>query len=42
MDYVNGLKMYEAILEQKILETSQNQINNLNKMSEKLIIEDNI
>ena len=43
MDYVNGLKMYEAILEQKILETSQNQITNLNKMSEKLIIEnDNI
>ena len=43
MDYVNGLKMYEAILEQKILETTQNQITNLNKMSEKLIIEnDNI
>ena len=42
MDYVNGLKMYEAILEQKILETSQNQIKNLNKMSDKLIIEDNI
>ena len=40
MDYVNGLKMYEAILEQKILETSQNQINNLNKISEKLIVED--
>ena len=42
MDYVNGLKMYEAILEQKLLETSQNQIKNLNKMSDKLIIEDNI
>jgi hypothetical protein len=42
MDYVNGLKMYEAILEQKILETSQNQIQNLNKISEKLIIDDNI
>jgi hypothetical protein len=41
MDYVNGLKMYEAILEQKILETSQNQINNLSKISDKLIIEDN-
>jgi hypothetical protein len=40
MDYVNGLKIYEAILEQKILETSQNQINNLNKISDKLIIED--
>ena len=42
MDYVNGLKMYEAIIEQKILETSQNQINNLSEISDKLIIEDNI
>jgi hypothetical protein len=40
IDYVNGLKMYEAIIEQKILETSQNQIKNLNKLSEQLIIED--
>ena len=39
-DYVNGLKIYEAIIEQKILETSQNQINNLTKISDKLIIED--
>ena len=42
IDYVNGLKMYEAIIEQKILETSQNQINNLSEISDKLIIEDNI
>lgn len=42
MDYVNGLKLYEAIVDQKILETSQNQINNLGKISEQLIIEDNI
>jgi len=39
-DYVHGLKIYEAIIEQKILETSQNQINNLTKISDKLIIED--
>ena len=42
IDYVNGLKMYEAIVEQKILETAQNQINNLEKMSEQLITEDKV
>ena len=42
MDYVNGLKMYEAIVEQKILETSQNQVANLKKISEQLIVEDKI
>lgn len=36
-DYVEGIKIYEAIVEQKILETSQNQINSLKKMSENLI-----
>jgi hypothetical protein len=41
-DYVHGLKIYEAIIEQKILETSQNQINNLTKISDKLIIEDDM
>jgi len=35
--YVEGIKIYEAIVEQKILETSQNQINSLKKMSENLI-----
>ena len=39
IDYVNGLKMYEAIVEQKILETAQSQINNLEKISEQLIID---
>jgi hypothetical protein len=39
MDYVNGLKIYEAIVEQKILETAQNQIKSLEKMSDELIIE---
>ena len=42
IDYVNGLKMYEAIVEQKILETAQNQIHNLEKISEQLIIDDKI
>jgi hypothetical protein len=42
MDYVNGLKIYEAIVEEKILETSQNQIQNLNKMSEQLMVQDKV
>ena len=42
MDYVNGLKMYEAIVEQKILETAQSQINNLTKMSDQLITVDSV
>jgi hypothetical protein len=39
IDYVNGLKIYEAIVEQKIFETAQNQIKSLEKMSDELIIE---
>ena len=42
MDYVNGLKIYEAIVEEIILKTAQNQIKNLEKVSEQLIIEDKI
>lgn len=42
IDYVNGLKIYEAIVEQKILETAQNQINKLQTMNDELIIEDKI
>lgn len=42
MDYVNGLKIYEAIVDQKILETAQNQIQNLEKISEQLIIDNKI
>jgi alanyl-tRNA synthetase len=42
MDYVNGLKMYEAIVEQKILETAQNQITKLENISEQLVVEDKI
>jgi len=42
MDYVNGLKIYEAIVEQKILDTAQNQIEKLQKISEELAVEDKI
>ena len=35
-DFVHGVKIYEAIVEAKILETTQNQINLLEKESEKL------
>jgi hypothetical protein len=38
-DYVNGLKIYEAIVEKKILETTQNQINTLQKESDKIVSE---
>lgn len=36
-DYINGIKMYEAIVEAKILETTKKQIENLQKQSEKVI-----
>jgi len=42
IDYVNGLKIYEAIVEQKILETAQNQIKNLEKISEEMIVQDKV
>jgi hypothetical protein len=38
-DYVNGLKIYEAIVEKKILETTQKQINTLQKESDKIVSE---
>lgn len=41
-DYVNGIKLYEAIVESKILESTKNQINNLQKESEKLLEQTNI
>ena len=40
-DYVNGLKIYEAIVEKKILETTQNQIKTLQKESDKILSETN-
>jgi hypothetical protein len=42
MDYVNGIKLYEAIIEKKIFDTSQNQIDNLQKMQDDLINIDTI
>jgi hypothetical protein len=39
---VNGLKLYEAIVEQKILETTQNQIENFEKMSDQLLVDEKI
>ena len=39
MDYVNGIKIYEAIVESKILETTQKQIQNLEKQANQLISE---
>lgn len=39
-DYVHGLKIYETIVEQKILETAQNQIKTLEKMSDELLLEE--
>jgi hypothetical protein len=38
-DYVDGLKIYEAIVEKKILETTQKQINTLEKESNKFVSE---
>jgi hypothetical protein len=39
MDYVNGIKIYEAIVESKILETTQKQIQTLEKEANKIISE---
>ena len=38
-DFVNGVKLYEAIVESKILETTKNQISALEKESSKIISE---
>jgi hypothetical protein len=39
IDYVNGIKLYEAIVESKILETTQKQIENLQKEAKTIIKE---
>jgi hypothetical protein len=36
MDYTKGVQIYEAIVEQNILEIAQNQIKNLTKMTEEI------
>ena len=38
-DYVNGVKLYEAIVESKILETTQKQIDSLKNEAKKIITE---
>ena len=42
MDYVNNIKLFEAIVEKKIFETSQNQIQTFQEMKDKLNTEDSI
>jgi hypothetical protein len=39
IDYVNGVKLYEAIVESQILETTEKQISSLNKQKSQLIDE---
>jgi hypothetical protein len=39
MDYVNGVKLYEAIVESQILETTDKQLNALNAQKNQLITE---
>jgi hypothetical protein len=39
LDYVNGIKIYEAIVESKILETTQKQIDNLKLEANKIVQE---
>jgi hypothetical protein len=39
LDYVNGIKIYEAIVESKILETTKKQIENLEKKAKSIISE---
>ena len=36
MDYANGIKIYEAIIESTIISTTDKQINNLQKAGERL------
>lgn len=36
IDFANGIKLYEAIVEEKILEIAQKQIDSLNKLSDKM------
>ena len=40
IDYTNGVKIYESIVEKQILETAKNQIDSLEKMSDTLITEE--
>jgi hypothetical protein len=42
VDYVNGLKIYEAIVDQKILETAKNQIKHLEDKKDQYLLESKI
>ena len=42
VDYSNGVKIYEAIVEEKILETAQNQIKTLEKIKDMLYSDKNV
>jgi hypothetical protein len=42
LDYVNGIKLYQAIVESKILETTKNQIDNLEKKANTILFETNM
>jgi ElaB/YqjD/DUF883 family membrane-anchored ribosome-binding protein len=41
-DFANGIKIYEAIVDKKIIETAKNQIETMEQTSEKLITEDTV
>jgi hypothetical protein len=41
-DYITGLKIYEAIVEQKIIETTQNQIQNLEKLQDSILSQEKL
>ena len=40
-DFTEGIKMYEAIVESRILNTTLKQIDKLEKISDNLIVDDN-
>ena len=42
MDYVNNIKLFESIVEKKIFETSQNQVETLQQMKDKLHVDETI
>lgn len=41
-DFANGIKIYEAIVDKKIIETAKSQIETMERTSEKLITEDTV
>ena len=41
-DFTNGIKIYEALVEKKILETTENQLKTFTKMADKLVAESDI